>query len=62
MMPFDAYNMKLYSLKLWNDNILERYMIPCYRKGDNATGMYDVVNNVFYANNGTVEFNVGENV
>ena len=61
MKPFDAYNMKLYSLKLWNDNILERYMIPCYRKSDNIAGMYDVVNNVFYTNGGTGEFNVGAN-
>lgn len=28
-------------------------LVPCYRKSDGATGMYDTVNGNFYATNGT---------
>lgn len=36
--------------------------IPCYRKADNKPGMYDIINNVFYTNEGTGEFIVGPDV
>ena len=51
---------KLYYCKIWNNGILAREFIPCYRKSDNVVGMYDVVNNVFYTNNGTGNFNMGD--
>lgn len=35
------------------------HIIPCYRKSDNKPGMYDIVNNIFYTNQGTGEFLVG---
>ena len=34
-------------------------MYPVYRKADSKPGMYDIVNGVFYANQGTGEFIVG---
>lgn len=34
--------------------------IPCIRKSDNATGMYDVVTNTFIGNSGTGEFATGD--
>lgn len=37
-------------------------LVPCYRKSDNKPGMYDVVNQVFYTNEGTGEFEVGGNI
>lgn len=37
-------------------------LIPCYRKSDGEIGMYDIVNNVFYTNQGTGNFIRGENV
>lgn len=37
-------------------------LVPCYRKIDNKPGMYDVINQVFYTNQGTGEFEVGGNV
>ena len=37
-------------------------LIPCYRKIDNAAGMYDVVNDVFYTNSGTGTFTKGPDV
>lgn len=50
---------RIYNFKLYDNNKLERYMIPCYRKSDSKPGMYDVVHNVFYTNNGSGEFTLG---
>lgn len=47
---------KYYSIKIWNENVLERDLVPCYRKLDNVVGLYDLVNNIFYTNQGTGEF------
>ena len=54
--------MKLYGCKIYNNNILVRNFIPCYRKSDNVIGLYDLVNNVFYTNQGTGTFAKGNNV
>ena len=53
---------KLYELKIYDDNILIRDFVPCYRKSDNEIGMYDLVNNVFYTNAGTGVFLMGTEV
>ncbi|MGN0787572.1 MAG: hypothetical protein ACI4L6_00680 [Candidatus Onthoplasma sp.] len=47
---------KTYYCKIWDNGTLVRNMIPCYRNSDNKVGMYDMVNNVFYTNAGTGEF------
>lgn len=52
-------SMKLYSLKITDNNELKRNFIPCYRKSDNVVGLYDLVNNVFYTNAGTGSFTYG---
>ena len=49
----------IYSYKIYENNILIRDFIPCYRKVDNVIGMYDVVNDVFYTNKGTEDFVAG---
>ncbi len=53
---------KLYNCKITNKNTntLERDFIPCYRNSDNEVGLYDLVNNVFYTNQGTGVFTYGE--
>lgn len=43
---------------MYNNSYLKR-MYPVYRKADNKPGMYDIVNGVFYTNQGTGEFIVG---
>ena len=43
-------------VKIYENNILIRNFLPCYRNSDNVLGMYDVVNNVFYTNDGTGTF------
>lgn len=50
---------KIYYSKLYNNNILVFDGVPCYRKSDNVAGLYDLVNNVFYTNQGTGNFIVG---
>ena len=51
--------MKLYSCKFYDGDTLIRNYIPCYRNSDNEVGLYDLVNNVFYANKGTGAFTYG---
>lgn len=53
---------KIYSCKIYDNSILVRNFVPCYRKADNVAGLYDLVNGVFYTNAGTGTFIVGGNV
>ena len=53
---------KIYSTKVYDDNILIRDLVPCYRKSDNVIGMLDLVNNVFYTNAGSGKFLKGNSV
>lgn len=48
--------------KFWNNNTLVRNFIPCYRKSDNKPGLYDLVENKFYTNQGTGEFIAGPEI
>ncbi|MBQ9607852.1 MAG: phage tail protein [Lachnospiraceae bacterium] len=50
---------KLYYFKIYDNNSLVRDFIPCYRNSDNEVGLYDLVNNVFYTNQGTGAFTYG---
>lgn len=52
-------SLKLYYCKIYNGNTLVRDFIPCYRNSDNEVGLYDLVNNVFYTNQGTGVFIYG---
>ena len=49
----------LYYNKIVKNGVLVREFYPVYRKADNKPGMFDIVNNVFYTNEGTGEFIVG---
>lgn len=53
--------MKLYSLRIWDDGTLVRDFVPCVNK-DGVAGLYDMTpgaSKVFYANDGTGEFEAG---
>ena len=52
--------MKIFSCKMYYDEILVRNFIPCIKISDNKIGMYDLVNDVFYENEGTNEFIYGK--
>lgn len=47
---------RIYSSSIYDNDVLVRDFIPCFRKSDNVIGMYDLVNNQFYTNQGTGEF------
>lgn len=48
---------KLHEAWVYNDsNILVLHGIPAQRESDSKPGLYDIVNDVFYTNNGTGEF------
>lgn len=47
---------KIYYVKLYNEQVLTNYFIPCFRKSDNVVGMYDTVVGKFYTNSGTGTF------
>ncbi|MBP5177411.1 MAG: tyrosine-protein phosphatase, partial [Clostridia bacterium] len=55
-------SMKLYSMKIYDNGVLVRDFVPCYRNSDNKVGLYDKVNGVFYTNIGTGEFTYGQAV
>lgn len=49
-----------YYVKIFESGELVHYLVPCYRKLDNVIGMYDVVGENFYINDGTGVFTKGE--
>ena len=54
---------KQWACKMYYNNVLVRDFIPCYRNSDHEVGLYDLVNNVFYTNQGTGVFTYGsENI
>ncbi len=50
---------KMYSCKIYESGLLVRNFIPVVRKSDSKAGLYDMVNRVFYENQGTGNFNFG---
>ena len=51
---------RLYTFKIYDNGVLVRDFIPCYRNSDNEVGLYDLVNDVFYTNSGTGSFTYGD--
>ena len=51
---------KIFWFILMDSNVVVRHFIPVVRNSDNKPGMYDLVNDVFYTNQGTGEFTWGE--
>lgn len=59
MPSYATLGMKCWYMKIYDNNVLVRDFIPCYRNSDNEVGLYDLVNNVFYTNQGTGTFTYG---
>jgi hypothetical protein len=53
---------KMYSYQHKSDGVIVRDFIPCYRKSDGVIGMYDIVSNSFYTNQGSGSFTKGANI
>lgn len=51
----------VYSCKMWEGDVLARDFVPCINP-DGAVGLYDLVEDVFYANAGTSTFTAGPKV
>ena len=49
---------KVYSCKIWDNNIIQRNLIPC-KNSSGTLGLYDIINNMFYTNAGTGTFTAG---
>lgn len=47
---------RIYLCKLWDNNVLVRDLVPCYRKSDDVIGMFDLINATFYTNAGSGKF------
>lgn len=50
---------RIFWLQFYDEDTLAVDLVPCYRKSDNKPGMYDLVNDVFYTNQGSGEFLMG---
>ena len=55
-------SVKLSKGRIAENDIMQRDFVPVYRKSDNEIGMLDVVNNVFYTNDGAGAFTKGNDV
>ena len=49
-------SMKLYYMEIYDNGTLVRYFVPCVRESDGEIGLYDIVNQKFYANEGEGSF------
>lgn len=60
--PMGAYNMRVYDMKIYEDEILKRHYVPCYCINDDEIGLYELEERKFYSNNGTEIFLKGANI
>lgn len=52
----ESSSCKLMYCKIWEDDVMVRNFVPCYRKSDYVAGLYDLVEGKFYTNAGTGDF------
>ena len=53
---------KLYFCQIYYNGALVRNFVPCINNSTGKAGLYDLVNNIFYGNSGTGDFNYGSNI
>lgn len=53
---------KLFECKIWENGLLIRHFIPCYKKSNSVTGVYDLVNKQFYSSATSYTFLKGADV
>lgn len=54
--------LRVYSFKLYENDVVSCDLVPCYRKADGVIGMYDIIGRHFYANAGSNTFLKGNDV
>lgn len=60
--PRDGISGKIYNCRIWDNGTLVRNFIPVYRIADNEIGLLDIVNDVFYTNQGSSVFTKGSDI
>lgn len=55
-------DLRIYNAQIWENGVLVRNYVPCYRVLDNVAGMYCTKTNTFYQNAGTGKFSIGSKV
>lgn len=53
---------RIYCFKMWKDDVLVFYGIPCYRVSDNAGGLFDIISGEFKANVGIGNVTLGGDI
>jgi hypothetical protein len=53
--------MKVYNMKLYENGVLVRDLVPCYRISDSVIGLYDTVSDSFFINGGSGSLTKGSN-
>lgn len=57
---YATYTLYAFNIKRYGKTIIE--LIPCYRKSDKEIGLYDIVNDIFYTNQGSGQFTKGNDL
>lgn len=55
----NSAQMNVYKCNVYQNDVLTKQLIPCYRIEDNRVGMYDLLNNEFFDNNSESNFGKG---
>lgn len=53
---------RIYSCQIYEEDVLVRNFVPCYRRSDGEIGLYDLVNGELHTNIGTGTFTKGQDV
>ena len=51
---------KMYSARIYENDVLVHNFVPCYKNSNNELGMYDLITNAFFTNQGTGTFTYGQ--
>ena len=55
-------NVRIYNFQAYENGVLIKDLIPCYRKSDNEIGMYDMIGKEFIAKSGSGTMTYGSEV
>lgn len=56
---YDSSSSRIYSIYMYTDDILKYHLVPAIRNKDNEPGMYDILSQRFFTNQGTGTFLYG---
>lgn len=59
---YNGSKLRVYYFRIYQDDVIVRDFVPAYKKEYNTIGLYDLVNDVFYANQGYGVLEKGEDI